>query len=212
MCWGPRSQADIILAGDHACTDASGNPRSDGHRRFDGHAAHASVNASREQRGGRVQLCFGVQDAPVPRSLGGESAQDVSRKPPNVAVTMPQQAQRTAASLLRLPFMAPITAKAPTPRASPHHRSGPSPPPLAFKTLPSGSSFHRQKVPAATAAAIQKYSISLVQKGILLSRIASRNVPPPTAVITPTIVPPSRSIPDMPAVMAPDAAKAIVPA
>ena len=143
----------------------------------------------------------------------GRPARTSRAKPPKVAVTMPQMTETTGRQPRRTPFMAPIVAKAPTPRLSPICSSKPSLPPGRFRSPPSdgSTSGHAKKAPSAASAEIVRYSVSTVQKGIRLIMSASRIVPPPTAVTVPTITQPRLSIPAVAAVMLPLIAKMPVP-
>jgi len=56
-----------------------------------------------------------------------------------------------------------------------------------------------------------KYSTSWTQKGSFWRIIESRNVPPPIAVIVPTVIPPRASIPPFKATKVPPIVKTAVP-
>mmetsp|Transcript_27969 Transcript_27969/g.91478 ORF Transcript_27969/g.91478 Transcript_27969/m.91478 type:complete len:220 (+) Transcript_27969:30-689(+) len=126
--------------------------------------------------------------------------------PPNVAVIIPQAAAAIGGTPARIPFCAPMTQKAATPHASHASIHGSSTESPSF-----GPTVGQKKnVPSDVPMQRYKYSISSIQNAGLAS-MNPRMVPPPTAVIVPTIVAPSASIPARPAVTVPDIANATVP-
>ena len=128
--------------------------------------------------------------------------------PPNVAVNMPHATAAAHGTPARAPFCAPITQNAPTPRASRYSTQG------SVTRTPNASSKCGQarNAPAAETAQIHRYSGSSIQNARRpRPRSTSRIVPPPTAVMVPTTVAPSTSMPRAAAASEPVTAKVAVP-
>jgi hypothetical protein len=79
--------------------------------------------------------------------------------PPKVAVNMPQATAAAQGTPARIPFMAPMTQKAPTPMASPQsiHSSASLTPRIRSRCG------HNKNVPAPVTTHIHRYSISSIQ-------------------------------------------------
>mmetsp|Transcript_10635 Transcript_10635/g.20629 ORF Transcript_10635/g.20629 Transcript_10635/m.20629 type:complete len:220 (+) Transcript_10635:50-709(+) len=133
-------------------------------------------------------------------------------RPPNVDVIIPQSAERGRPTPARTPFMAPMQQNTPMPIESARNTQKSS----SESWRRSAKVSHMKNVRTQAATEIQKYSCSSIQNARLGTPFScasrkSRMVPPPVAVIVPTTVHPSRSIPVDAAVSVPVMAKTAVP-
>merc|ERR1712031_104311 len=148
----------------------------------------------------------GAYTSQVEYKMRGGRWHRISRvRPPNVAVIIPQMAQalRWTVGVLVDAVCAPVAAKTPTPIASVQKSHSSSAPSLK-RLLRYG---HEKNVMVEVTAHNVISSPAVSQKSGVFPSNVSRMVPPPSAVIKPTMTTPSRSIPVFPAVRAPVRAK-----
>ena len=121
---------------------------------------------------------------------------------------MPHATAAAHGTPARIPFMAPMTQKAPTPMASAQstHSS------VSLTPYARSRWGQARKVATPVPTQIHRYSISSIQNALLpLPSSRSLTVPPPTAVMVPTMVLPRMSIPRVAAARVPVMANTAVP-